>query len=129
MKTSNPDVSILIGKDRLEVHNIIHRLWMHIQVVKSIKLQVIQVTSGERKRNRTGGDIKTQPLCISAKLNLEDKVLGEVEKKSFIALLGKASKLCAPSQGGFGKECYSNGSRVGLLRRGSVMFMACIALI
>ena len=63
---------------------------MHTQVLKSIKLQVIQVISGERKRNRTGGDAETQPLCISAKLNLKDKVLGEVEE-SFIALLGKGN--------------------------------------
>ena len=28
---------------------------------------------------------------LSAKLNLKDKVLGEVEKKSFIALLGKGN--------------------------------------
>ena len=63
---------------------------MHTQVVKSIK-QVIQGLSGEGKWNRTGGDAKTQPLCISAKLNLKHKILGEVEKKSFIALLGKGN--------------------------------------
>ena len=32
---------------------------------------------------------KTQPLCTSAKSNLGDRVLGEVEKNSFIALPGK----------------------------------------
>ena len=32
---------------------------------------------------------KTWPLCTSAELNLRDRVLGEVEKNSFIALLGK----------------------------------------
>ena len=32
---------------------------------------------------------KTQPLCTSAKSNLRDEVLGEVEKNSFIALPGK----------------------------------------
>ena len=33
--------------------------------------------------------LKTQPLCTSAELNLRDRVLGEVEKNSFIALPGK----------------------------------------
>ena len=33
--------------------------------------------------------LKTQPLCTSAKSNLRDRVLGEVEKNSFIALPGK----------------------------------------
>ena len=32
---------------------------------------------------------KTQPLCADAKLNLRDRVLGEVAKKSFIVLPGK----------------------------------------
>ena len=32
------------------------------------------------------------------------------------------SKLCAPSQGGFGEEFYSNGSRVGLLMRIRVVY-------
>ena len=32
---------------------------------------------------------KSQPLCTSADLNLRDRVLGEVEKSSFIALPGK----------------------------------------
>ena len=45
--------------------------------------------------------LKTQPLCTKAKSNLGDKVLGEVEKNSFIALPSKGdhsglmpSKLC-----------------------------------
>ena len=33
--------------------------------------------------------LKTQPLCTSAELNLRGRVLGEVEKNSFIALPGK----------------------------------------
>ena len=33
--------------------------------------------------------LKTWPLCTSAELNLRDRVLGEVEKNSFIALPGK----------------------------------------
>ena len=32
---------------------------------------------------------KTEPLCTSTKLNLKDRVLGKVEKNSFIALPGK----------------------------------------
>ena len=49
---------------------------------------------------------KTQPLCTGAELNLGDRVLGEVEKNSFIVLPGKGgnsglmpSKLCVPTQG------------------------------
>ena len=45
--------------------------------------------------------LKTWPLCTGAKLNFGDRVLGEVENNSFIALPGKAghislmpSKLC-----------------------------------
>ena len=33
--------------------------------------------------------LKTRPLCTSAELNLGDRVLGEVEKNSFIASPGK----------------------------------------
>ena len=33
--------------------------------------------------------LKAQPLCTGAESNLRDRVLGEVEKKSFIALPGK----------------------------------------
>ena len=33
--------------------------------------------------------LKTRPLCTSAKSNLRDRVLGEVEKNSFIDLPGK----------------------------------------
>ena len=33
--------------------------------------------------------LTTQPLCTSAELNLEDRVLGKIEKKNFIALPGK----------------------------------------
>ena len=48
---------------------------------------------------------KTQPLCASAESNLRDRVLGEVEKNSFIALPGKGGhggfmplQNCVPSQ-------------------------------
>ena len=67
---------------------------------------------------------KTQPLCTGAKSSLGDRVLGEVEKNSFIALPGKGghsgpvpSKTVCPYLawgGGFGEEFYSNGLRVGL---------------
>ena len=65
---------------------------------------------------------KTQPLCTSAKSNL--RVLGEVEKNSFIALPGKRGhsglvplKTVCPKPGGFDEEFYNNSSRVGLLIR------------
>ena len=45
--------------------------------------------------------LKAQPLCTGAESNLRDRVLGEVEKKSFIVLSSKGghsrlmpSKLC-----------------------------------
>ena len=67
--------------------------------------------------------LKTQPLNTSADLNLGDRVLGEVEKNTFIALPGKGehrdschSKLC-PNQGGGGGAGGWEGSRVGLLIR------------
>ena len=50
-------------------------------------------------------DAKVQPLGPGAKLNLGNRVLGEVEKNRFIALAGKGdcrwlipSKLCVPTQ-------------------------------
>ena len=50
--------------------------------------------------------------------------MGEVEKNSFIALLGKEghsglipSKTVRSHPGGFSEEFYSNGSREGLLIR------------
>ena len=71
--------------------------------------------------------LKTQPLCTVAKSNLRNRVSGEVEKNSFIALPGKGghsglvpSKNCVSQPGGwggFGKEFYSNSSRAGLLIR------------
>ena len=67
---------------------------------------------------------KTQPLCTGAESNLRDRVLGEVEKNSFIALPGKegdsrllASKTVCPDLGRFGEEFCSNNSRVWLLTR------------
>ena len=69
--------------------------------------------------------LKTWALCTGAELNLGDRVLGEVEKNSFIALPGKGGhsrllpqNLCVfPSVGGLGEAFDSNGSRVGLLIR------------
>ena len=67
-------------------------------------------------------DAKIQSLGPSTKLNLGNRVMGEVEKNRFIALSGKAecrglkcSKLCVPTQRSWGR-C-NNGSRVGLLIR------------
>ena len=59
---------------------------------------------------------KAWPLYSSDKSNLRGRVLGEVEKNSFITLLskGRHSGLC-PSKtvcsklGEFGEEFYSNG--------------------
>ena len=66
--------------------------------------------------------LKSQSLCTGAKANL--RVLGEVEKNSFIALPGKGGhswllplKIVCPNPGGFDEEFYSNSSRVGLLTR------------
>ena len=68
--------------------------------------------------------LKSRPLCTGAKSNLRDRVLGEVEKNSFIALPGKGGhsrllpwKTMCPRLRGFGEEFYSNHSRVGLLVR------------
>ena len=54
---------------------------------------------------------KTHPLHTGAKSNLRDKVLGEVEKNSFIALSGKerhsellSLKTVHLNHGGFGEE-------------------------
>ena len=53
---------------------------------------------------------KARPLCTSAKSNLRDRVLGEVEKNSFIALPGKGGhsrlvplKIMCPNLGKFGE--------------------------
>ena len=55
--------------------------------------------------------LKTQLLHTGAKLNLRDRVLGGVEKNSFIVLPGKGedrgllpSKTVCTSLGGFGEE-------------------------
>ena len=59
---------------------------------------------------------KTEPLCTSTKLNLRDRVLGKVEKNSFIALPGKGdhSRLLPwitmnSHPGWFDGEFYSKG--------------------
>ena len=57
-------------------------------------------------------------------MNLTDRIQGEGEKNSFIALPGKEghsilmpSKTVCPNTGGFGEVFYSKGSRAGLLIR------------
>ena len=67
---------------------------------------------------------KAWPLCTGAESNLRDRVLGEVEMNSFIALPGKGGhsgllplKTGCPHPGGFDEGFYSSGSRVGLLIR------------
>ena len=66
---------------------------------------------------------KHQPLYTSAKLNLRDRALGEIEKNSFIALPGKSGqsglmplKTMCPNPGEF-VEFYGNSSWVGSLMR------------
>ena len=67
---------------------------------------------------------KAQPLSTGVESSLGNRVLGEVEKNSFIVLPGKGEhsrsltlKTMCPNPGGFDGEFYSNGSRVGLLIR------------
>ena len=72
--------------------------------------------------------LKAHPLCTGAELNFGGRVLGEVEKNSFIALPGKGGhsglvplKIVCPEPGGIGDEFYSSSSRVGWLTR-----LACV---
>ena len=65
---------------------------------------------------------KAQPLYTGTESTLGDRVLGEVQKNSFIALPGKGghsgllhSEGMCPNPGEFGEEFYGKGSRVGLL--------------
>ena len=67
---------------------------------------------------------KSHPVYTGAKSNIRDRVLGEVEKNSYIAFPGKGghsrllpSKTMCPNLGEFGEGFYSNSSRVGLLTR------------
>ena len=51
---------------------------------------VISVTTVvSESHNRCRVMLKVRPLCTGAESNLRDRVLGEVEKNSFIALPGK----------------------------------------
>ena len=68
--------------------------------------------------------LKSQPLYTGAESNLRDRVLGEVKRKSFIALPGKGEhsrlmpvKTVCPNLGGFDAGIYSNSSRAGSLTR------------
>ena len=67
--------------------------------------------------------LKAQPLCTGAKLDLGDRVLGEVGKNTFIVRSGteghsrtNGSKLY-PNPEGFSGELYHNDLRAGLLIR------------
>ena len=58
---------------------------------------------------------KAQTVCTNAKLNLSDRVLGKVQKTSFIAFAGKReivgfcpSKTACPNPGGFDEKFYKN---------------------
>ena len=58
---------------------------------------------------------KAQTVCTNTKLILSDRVLGKVEKNSFIALAGKReivgfcpSKTACPNPGGFDEKFYKN---------------------
>ena len=68
--------------------------------------------------------LKAQPLYTGAKSNHRDRVLGEVEKNSFIAWPGKGgiwgflpSKTMCLNPGEFGEEVDGNSSRVGFPTR------------
>ena len=60
-------------------------------------------------------------LYTGAESNLGGRVLGEVEKDSFITLPGKGGllpgKTMCPNLGGFDEGFYNNGSKVGSLTR------------
>ena len=75
-------------------------------------------------------------VSTSAESNLRDRVLGEVEKNSFIALPGKgghsrllSSKTMCPHLGGLDEEFYSNSSRVEVLIRLGCVNYLCSPLI
>ena len=60
---------------------------------------------------------KTQPLCTDAEFNVGDRVLGEGEKNSFIALPGKGGhsglmpiRLCPALEGVSEESCSSSRS-------------------
>ena len=69
--------------------------------------------------------LKTWPLCTSAKSSLRDRVLGEVERNSFVVFARQRGtpwahalqNLGVPTWGGFGEEFLSNGFSVELLIR------------
>ena len=67
---------------------------------------------------------KSHPLCTSAELNLEGRVLGEVEKNNFITLPGKrghsglmTSKTACPHPGDLVKIFIAQGQRPRLMLR------------
>ena len=67
---------------------------------------------------------KARLLCTYAGSNLRDRVLGGVEKDSFIVLPGNGGpnrllpqKTMCPNSGGLDEEFYDHTLRVGLLTR------------
>ena len=79
--------------------------------------------------------LKTQPLFSSAKLNLRDRVLGKIEKNSFIALPGRrghsgllSSEACVSTWEDLVRSFYCNESKAVLLIRCGVC-RVCIPLI
>ena len=79
---------------------------------------------------------KSASLCTDAKSNLRHRVLGEVEKDSFITLPGKGvhrgillrNPMCS-SSGEFGEEFHGKGWRVDLLIRVCARFLVVCLLI
>ena len=75
--------------------------------------------------------LKTRPPCTGAEANLRDRVWGDIEKKSFIALPSKGghsqllpSKLCVSTLGGFGENFIAMVQKWGLL----IMIRGCAGL-
>ena len=75
--------------------------------------------------------LKTRPPCTGAEANLRDRVWGDIEKKSFIALPSKGghsqllpSKLCVSTLGGFGESFIAMVQKWGLL----IMIRVCAGL-
>ena len=90
-----------------------------------VYLKVVNVSQGKFlcPENREADAKILNPLQWY-QTDLEDRVLGEVENNSFIALPGKGGqsgpmpwKTVCPNLGEFGEEFYSNALRVRLLIR------------
>ena len=99
------------------------KFWMKIGQFPFL-LFAFHISTTPDKRFKTLHDAKSSGSVYWRKLHLGDRVLGEVEKKNFIALPGKGRhsrfvplKILCPNLTGFEEEFYSNGSRVYLLIR------------